>query len=61
MIHLQLEEDYTSCAAAVEQRALAVTEKDILDSPPLCPICMKNELKLDETGLRLGQNHVSIR
>ncbi|XP_062612392.1 uncharacterized protein LOC134274153 [Saccostrea cucullata] len=51
----KLEEDYIAHATTVEQRALSVeTEKSEVH---LCPICLKNELSLDEPpGIRSGQN-----
>lgn len=51
----ELEEDYIAHATSVEQRALSVeVEKPEVH---LCPICLKNELSVEEPpGVRSGQN-----
>ncbi|XP_069141623.1 protein piccolo-like isoform X2 [Argopecten irradians] len=49
-----LEQDYTAYALTVEQRAQSV-EPDLKDVP-LCPLCMKNELRMDGSGMRKGQD-----
>ena len=55
LYYRELEEDYIAHASTVGQRALSVeAEKPEVH---LCPICLKNELSVDDPpGVRSGQN-----